>query len=1678
MEEVRVSYDTSAKCFRCGSPASTIFGNGYLCDECIPKKRATNTEIRVEVDNPTNPTSGSEDKEATIQWRNCLREALQFFHEQLDATIADHTDDNGAHPERPTTGREYFENVRGWEPETIEAELLGWAPPGSAVVDQLQAAGYRREEILATGLFTEDLRPLWQGRYIFPYFNSDGEPVYAISRGTGSKGGGKAGYDGHPADFISGKYAKPAHTKDYARVGEPIYGAETVEDGQPLLITEGIADAITAHQAGYPCISPVTTRFKARDHDALLEVIEGHNVPRVYIVQDSEPPKSEPRDVDDAERITDALTINQHGPGLSGAIDTGRVLKENDVDARIAELPLPARSEGFHKVDLDDYLTGWNNDLTSVLASATAATAHPAYVPENDTQMSPTLKRDRIEGTGGGSALFDITIEDVTRLSDGYRGESPLGHHGNSGNYFKINDGLAYDHKYKVGYNALTFLLCEAGIRRDNDPSGPVSNRELLEVWSYAKRKGIIPDDDPIPYSALLHVVVAEEVCDRDDLPSSTNESLPQDVYNATLQAIETEYDLNPGRDYVTGRDADETEPTVVLDPAVAWRAASTVTPGDLDGELSLETTDEGDAWQCPVTDTSVDVIRAVAIDEEVIGQPEEPLCDDDYDAAYRIARNEYGASLPQYVTAATATDRWHVIQGALEQFTHRHLSGVKSDVTGLGDSKRVLAELNPCWTDSASERRIIALKTGGFYCRKHKRPIDPLRFVALESGVIDICEDELSGEAFKQAYHIAREEYGAPLPEWTVGDPEYIPVLPPADTLVGEFSTESKSLDDTRADVEALYRDLADDTGMAHVLNALPALGKTTSVVKNADEYPALYLGPRKELQEEVAQKAENYGVSYYHLPVFTERRIAEKAKRQALAIVREEGKDVLKDRDDLVSRLDHPVFSDEEDEAELERESCPTANGEYGEAWALVLQVARELDYTPKEILTRPKALFGEELPGDGPDPYSQAWERVTDSENPIDLLIGGYGYAHVGGARTYYGKDGDRYITRPRAVVIDEFPGLDPYETKFGERYLDHAAWLARCLRDDIDDRKALFQADLWDDEWVRAWLEGNGSAIEDIDQAQATHETMQNASAVLEVVTDVLDTDVDAVRSLGLSKPLQDIVNCHPEWDPEDVERVYQILSRAVDRMRADTSTEAAVLNRLADDVLSSLATVAVARKSTTDPLTAGAVPERVSGELSDLCETAEKAFVNDRDEAYGLLAATQDALEGGEDGCRALAVHAHDGYAHPSAHLLLYGEVAEGDDVTTVQTEAFTFGDDETNIDRMTCGRATLLVDRNQHGAVIHQPPKFVADDGSKNAVIGLDATATRRLWNLAIGRDVDIADVHETPRHRRQFLRDVLNLQIVQTTPHVNSYSGSPAGKNFDGDVALVETVAAEYGAQAQLRQDKLTSTTNPGVITTKKVREEIEDRLEGTVGAIDNYGNVTGSNALGECNVGVVLGARHYGDTPVEKWAALSGEEVSRNGHGNDLDYGCPTGNAVLRHMRDDETMQAVLRFGRDEEGAIVFAHTSALRDDLPVVGEGAIVQAHSKSAKAVAKVATRFRRQKFAISDLVDEVDCSRRTIRRVLAGFADVGYLERHETKNGVANEYRMQEDPGPGEVELPDVSLNGNGLDETTLREYYTWNVRVDTEELGIDTPIQHSGTTLPAPEPLAASPPPD
>jgi microcompartment protein CcmL/EutN len=137
---------------------------------------------------------------------------------------------------------------------------------------------------------------------------------------------------------------------------------------------------------------------------------------------------------------------------------------------------------------------------------------------------------------------------------------------------------------------------------------------------------------------------------------------------------------------------------------------------------------------------------------------------------------------------------------------------------------------------------------------------------------------------------------------------------------------------------------------------------------------------------------------------------------------------------------------------------------------------------------------------------------------------------------------------------------------------------------------------------------------------------------------------------------------------PEWEADAIADAHDALREATSS--ADRQTQ----NRIENDVLPALA---AARRALDDgdSLSATTAPDRLGGDLAEMVERAVDAFCEGHESAAGLLSAARTALAGGEDGCRELAAHARDGYAHPLAHLLLHGIIADGEGATEMQTKA-------------------------------------------------------------------------------------------------------------------------------------------------------------------------------------------------------------------------------------------------------------------------------------------------------------------------------------------------------------------------------------------------------------------
>jgi len=295
-----------------------------------------------------------------MPWSALMEDACRFFERHL-------TDEH----------RRHLWTRYGLMPDFVEAMRIGYAPAdGSALLLHLMDRGYSRDEIIGSGLVMpwqrtdEDggirsgVSDLFRGRIVFPYLDADLRPAYFIGRMT----------DATPArdGATLAKYKKQLVTIDGPR--EPICGVWSVSPGDPLIITEGITDCLAVLQAGRPCISPVTTRFKREQAPEVAELVRRSGGP-VYILNDNE----------------------ESGEGGKGAANIAYNLITQALDGARVFIGSPPRPPGIEKVDLNDFLRS-GGDLDAVIAEAMPAEEHPGVLAEQKrvyARIAADIKQQR-----------------------------------------------------------------------------------------------------------------------------------------------------------------------------------------------------------------------------------------------------------------------------------------------------------------------------------------------------------------------------------------------------------------------------------------------------------------------------------------------------------------------------------------------------------------------------------------------------------------------------------------------------------------------------------------------------------------------------------------------------------------------------------------------------------------------------------------------------------------------------------------------------------------------------------------------------------------------------------------------------------------------------------------------------------------------------------------------------------------------------------------------------------------------------------------------------------------------------------------------------------------------------------------------------------------------------------
>lgn len=284
--------------------------------------------------------------------------------------------------------QKWYREHYGFTDETIDSLLLGWAD-GHLFEHMTGLLGASAEEALSTGLFVRlgdgRVADFFRDRLVFPYWLR-GRVVYFIARATEHTG---------DEPWEQAKYKKLlTHSEKHGYVSPCVenatfYNEDAARGADEILITEGVTDCISAHQAGVPCLSPVTVRFRKQDTPRLLAITA--RAKRVVICNDSE----------------------ASGAGEAGAIETAQALQAAGRDVRIATIPRP---EGTEKIDVNELVAKEGPDaLRAVLAKARRFPEFvleriPADTPKADlgARLAPILEMIRTAGPLEREAYTDL----------------------------------------------------------------------------------------------------------------------------------------------------------------------------------------------------------------------------------------------------------------------------------------------------------------------------------------------------------------------------------------------------------------------------------------------------------------------------------------------------------------------------------------------------------------------------------------------------------------------------------------------------------------------------------------------------------------------------------------------------------------------------------------------------------------------------------------------------------------------------------------------------------------------------------------------------------------------------------------------------------------------------------------------------------------------------------------------------------------------------------------------------------------------------------------------------------------------------------------------------------------------------------------------------------------------
>jgi len=267
------------RCFRCKSWGDVI--DMVAIDEgiitCEEAGELTGTDFiealeiaadRADVDLDWDEYDEEEMKERRDEWvkiQEAYETAVEYWKDNLTPEI-----------------KEWIEEKYGFDEEAIERHDIGFAP-GDGDLFNLMKSEVDEMTAIKSGLIwqlKEGWTDFFQGRVVFPYKFRD-DYIYFIAR--------KTPWTDESEDWQKGKYLKQLTPEKYDHVSDQVsnalWGLDTIRGEDEVIITEGIADAISLAEWGYPVLSPVTVRFKKDDIEKVKRAVRDKTV---YICNDND----------------------------------------------------------------------------------------------------------------------------------------------------------------------------------------------------------------------------------------------------------------------------------------------------------------------------------------------------------------------------------------------------------------------------------------------------------------------------------------------------------------------------------------------------------------------------------------------------------------------------------------------------------------------------------------------------------------------------------------------------------------------------------------------------------------------------------------------------------------------------------------------------------------------------------------------------------------------------------------------------------------------------------------------------------------------------------------------------------------------------------------------------------------------------------------------------------------------------------------------------------------------------------------------------------------------------------------------------------------------------------------------------------------------------------------------